>query len=134
MNVAHYKGVIFVFYEQLLHLCEKNGVKPTPLAKELGFSAGNLKRWENGATVNSDILLTISKHFKVSVDYLLTGKEPTAPQKTADRELLELIENLSSEEREKAKTFIRFMLSERSSGSSERSDPDTSYEAKEEAV
>ena len=39
--------------------------------KKLGFSAGNIKRWENGATVNSDILIALSKHFEVSVDYLL---------------------------------------------------------------
>lgn len=67
-----------MFYEQLIALCERDGVKPTPLIKSLGFSAGNIKRWENGATVNSDILLAVSKHFKVSVDYLLTGKESTA--------------------------------------------------------
>lgn len=64
-----------MFYQQLITLCEREGVKPTPFIKSLGFSAGNLKRWENGATVNSDILLAISKYFKVSVDYLLTGKE-----------------------------------------------------------
>lgn len=64
-----------MFYQQLIALCEREGVKPTPFIKSLGFSAGNLKRWENGATVNSDILLAISEHFKVSIDYLLTGKE-----------------------------------------------------------
>lgn len=46
-------------------------VKPTPLMKELGFSPGNIKRWQNGATVNSDILIALSEHFEVSVDYLL---------------------------------------------------------------
>ena len=64
-----------MFYSQLIALCEKEGVKPTPLIRSLGFSAGNIKRWENGSTVNSDILLAVSKHFKVSIDYLLTGEE-----------------------------------------------------------
>lgn len=68
-----------MFYEQFIALCERDGIKPTPLIRSLGFSAGNIKRWENGATVNSDILLAIAKHFKVSVDYLLTGEEPTSP-------------------------------------------------------
>lgn len=68
-----------MFYQQLIALCEREGVKPTPLIKSLGFSAGNIKRWENGATVNSDILLAVSKHFKVSIDYLLTGKESESP-------------------------------------------------------
>lgn len=66
-----------MFYEQLLYLCNKNGIKPTPLLKELGFSASNLKRWEQGATVNSEILLAVAEYFKVSTDYLLTGKENT---------------------------------------------------------
>ncbi|MBR1592516.1 MAG: hypothetical protein IJ666_05840 [Ruminococcus sp.] len=64
-----------MFYSQLIRLCKKEGVKPTPLIKSLGFSAGNIKRWENGATVNSDILLAVSEHFKVSIDYLLKGDE-----------------------------------------------------------
>ena len=66
-----------MFYEQLLYLCNKNGIKPTPLLKELGFSASNLKRWEQGATFNSEILLAVAKYFKVSTDYLLTGEENT---------------------------------------------------------
>ncbi len=64
-----------MFYDQFISLCNRDDVKPTPLIRKLGFSAGNIKRWENGATVNSDILLAVSEHFKVSIDYLLTGKE-----------------------------------------------------------
>ncbi len=64
-----------MFYTQLKSLCEREGVKPTPLIRSLGFSAGNIKRWENGATVNSDILIAVAEHFKVSVDYLLGRDE-----------------------------------------------------------
>lgn len=60
-----------MFYTRLIEVCDKHMVKPTPLMKELGFSAGNIKRWQNGATVNSDILIALSKYFEVSVDYLL---------------------------------------------------------------
>lgn len=60
-----------MFYTQFIKLCEKKGIKPTPLLKSLGLSATNLKRWENGATVNSDILIKISEYFDVSIDYLL---------------------------------------------------------------
>ena len=88
-----------MFYNQLISLCNKEGVKPTPLIRKLGFSAGNIKRWENGATVNSDILLAVAEHFKVSVDYLLTGKEKSSPtiELTADeRELLDIYNSLST--------------------------------------
>ena len=60
-----------MFYTRLIEICNKHMVKPTPLMKELGFSASNIRRWQNGATVNSDILIALSEHFEVSVDYLL---------------------------------------------------------------
>lgn len=77
-----------MFYKQFISLCHKEGIKPTPLIKSLGLSAGNIKRWEDGATVNSDILLKLSEHFKVSTDYLLTGKEKSPPSDLADDEQL----------------------------------------------
>ena len=58
-----------MFYDQLLKICKERNVKPTPLIKSLGLSAGNLKRWQEGATVNSDILMMLSDYFGVSVDY-----------------------------------------------------------------
>lgn len=87
-----------MFYTQFISLCEKNNVKPTPLIKSLGLSPGNLKRWENGSTVNSDILLKLSEHFGVSIDYLLTGNEKSSPtvNLTADeQELLTYYNKLS---------------------------------------
>lgn len=96
-----------MFYDQFISLCKRDNVKPTPLIKQLGFSAGNIKRWENGATVNSDILLAVSKHFKVSIDYLLNGiEEKPAIQQQKDiqqingreKELLKYFRELSDEE------------------------------------
>ena len=87
-----------MFYAQFLELCNKEGVKPTPLIKSLGLSPGNLKRWENGSTVNSDILLMLSEHFGVSVDYLLTGKDiKSSPIELSDdeQELLSYYKKLS---------------------------------------
>jgi len=58
-----------VFYDQLIKICNERNVKPTPLVKSLGLSAGNLRRWQEGATVNSDILMKLSDYFGVPVDY-----------------------------------------------------------------
>lgn len=58
-----------MFYDQLIKICKERNVKPTPLIKSLGLSAGNLKRWQEGATVNSDILMMLSDYFGVPVDY-----------------------------------------------------------------
>jgi len=92
-----------VFYKQFIELCSELGVKPTPLIKSLGLSAGNIKRWEEGATVNSDILLKLSEHFKVSVDYLLTGKEksPTTELTADEQELLTYYNKLPQNQKNK---------------------------------
>lgn len=58
-----------MFYDQLIRICNERNVKPTPLIKSLGLSSGNLKRWQEGATVNSDILMKLADYFDVPVDY-----------------------------------------------------------------
>lgn len=58
-----------MFYDQLIRICKERNVKPTPLIKSLGLSSGNLKRWQEGATVNSDILMKLADYFYVPVDY-----------------------------------------------------------------
>lgn len=58
-----------MFYNQLMKLCKERNIKPTPLVKTLGLSTANLRRWQNGATVNSDILAMLSEYFNVPVDY-----------------------------------------------------------------
>ena len=65
-----------MFYTQFLKICKEHNVKPTPLIKSLGFSTGNLKKWSEGATVNSDILAKLAEYFNVPVDYFFEDDEP----------------------------------------------------------
>ena len=60
-----------MFYDRFIKLCEDSNIKPTPLLRKLGLSSGNLQKWQNGATVNSSVLIKIADYFNVSVDYLL---------------------------------------------------------------
>lgn len=62
-------------YDQLIKLCKERGIKPSPLLRSLGLSATNLKRWQNGSTVNSDILEKLAEYFGVSVNYFLADDE-----------------------------------------------------------
>lgn len=61
----------FVFYENFLKACNKRGVKPTPLLKKLEISSGNLEKWKNGASINSDYLCRIADELDCTSDYLL---------------------------------------------------------------
>lgn len=60
-----------MFYERFIQLCTENSEKPTSVLKEIGVSSGNLNNWKNGTSVKSDILMQLSEHFNVSIDYLL---------------------------------------------------------------
>lgn len=82
-----------MFYDQFIKLCNESSTKPTPLLKQLGLSAGNLQKWQKGASVNSDILYKISEHFSVSIDYLVTGKEKSSPTVELSDDEQELIAN-----------------------------------------
>lgn len=67
-----------MFYTQFLKLCKEKGVKPTPLIKQLGFSSGNLKKWADGGSVNSETLVKLSNYFDVPIDYFFEENNETA--------------------------------------------------------
>jgi transcriptional regulator with XRE-family HTH domain len=60
-----------MYYDRINELCNRNGIKISPLLTKLGLSTGNISRWRNGAIVNSDIICKIADYFNVSTDYLL---------------------------------------------------------------
>lgn len=64
-----------MFYDQFIKLCNERGLKPTPTVREMGLSPGNMKRWENGAAVNSETLEKCAAFFGVPVDYFFEGEE-----------------------------------------------------------
>ena len=64
-----------MFYDQFIKLCNERGLKPTPTVKEMGLSPGNMKRWENGAAVNSETLEKCAAFFGVPIDYFFEGEE-----------------------------------------------------------
>lgn len=96
-----------MFYENFLLLCRNTNQKPTPVLKELNLSPGNLDKWKNGATVNSDVLLKISKHFGVSVDFLITGKEdekkPASGLTEDEQKVLKYYAKLTEEQKDYVK-------------------------------
>lgn len=82
-------GVIFVFYDKFLELCQKKGVKPSPAAEEAGISKSLVTKWKTQRieTPSADILNKLSKYFNVPVSELLgedaiKEKSPGQPELT----------------------------------------------------
>lgn len=101
-----------MFYEQLIYLCKKHDEKPTPLIKKLGYSAGNIQQWKNGASVNSEILIAVANHFNVTIDYLLTGKQENEKLTEEEQELLSLYRSLTEKEKGKAEILLEQLAEE----------------------
>ena len=64
-----------MFWERFYGLCTRKGIKPNPIAKELGVSTGIISKWKHEKTLpNGETLIKIANYFNCSVDYLL-GRE-----------------------------------------------------------
>ena len=93
-------------YEIFSKLLQIYGVTPYRISKETGVSQSTLSDWKSGKiTPKSDNLKKIADYFGVSVDYLMTGKEPESKVKVVDEDnnviildddTLELIDSLRS--------------------------------------
>lgn len=60
--------------ERIKELCKKNNISMNQLEKELGFGVGYISKLGN-TTPNTKKIQLIADYFKVTVDYLMTGKE-----------------------------------------------------------
>lgn len=69
-----------MFYNRLQQRCSELQTTPTALAKELCISTSNVTNWKKGTMPNGDVLIRLSEFLNISIDYLLTGKEPNAAQ------------------------------------------------------
>ena len=60
------------FCERLILLRHKENLSYRQLAKNTGFSAPAIIRWEKGIQIpNIETLVTLSQYFNVSTDYML---------------------------------------------------------------
>lgn len=64
-----------MFYDNLKAVCDKKGVKITPIVNECGGAKGSISNWKKGASPNSDIVAKLAVRLNVSTDLLIFGKE-----------------------------------------------------------
>ncbi len=64
-------------YEIYQKLLDEKGIKNADVSRATGISNMTLSDWKNGkSTPKQDKLMKIADYFGVSLDYLMTGKEP----------------------------------------------------------
>lgn len=112
-----------MFWERLVELCNEKNTKPNPVAATLKISSGAVTRWKNGTVPNGNTLQLLADYFGVSVDYLLgktddRGQEEKKPSFISDEtwtkikndpsalKLLEMLLNMSKEQRDKFEKFM----------------------------
>ena len=85
-----------MFYDNLKQVCDRKGLKITPVVAECGGAKGSITNWKNGAIPNSEIVIRLAERLNVSTDILLLGSEKCTVKSNEENELLELFNNLSS--------------------------------------
>ena len=61
--------------ERIKELCKSQKISMNQLEKELEFAVGYISKLDK-STPNSKYIQKLADYFNVSVDYLMTGKEP----------------------------------------------------------
>ena len=93
-------------------------LKQSELAEVLHVKQNTISNWENGKTeISNADAIAIANFFGVTVDYLLgRSEEKTPPDEDlseGERELMEMVSQLTDEEIREIAQFIEFLVSKR---------------------
>ena len=84
-------------YEVFEQLLQKNGVTSYKVAKEAGVTQTALNNWKSGrSTPTTKTLQKIADYFGVTIDYLMTGKDVSAPQELTPKDNRDIAKDLDS--------------------------------------
>lgn len=102
--------------KRIYQLMNKQDIKPTQLAKQLGMSTSTFTDWGKGkGSPSLKAVMQFAEYFNVSLDYLVYGKEQQHQNiveisNPEDDALLESFHKLSPELRSKVTSYIEGML------------------------
>lgn len=72
------------FQQRLYELRKQSGLSQEGLASLLGVTRQAVQKWESGSSrPDMDNLAALARYFNVSLDYLVTGEERSAPPPAA---------------------------------------------------
>ena len=102
-----------MYYENFEKLCKAKNIKPATVSKETGISTATLSNWKkDNYTPKQDKLSIIADYFNVSVDYLMTGKEPEISDDMVleEIELLDMYRKLTDEQKENINNIMKLFI------------------------
>lgn len=96
------------FIDYFVDACQAQELDPKFVAKECGASKNTFGNWANGKTPVPEMLIKLSNYTHASIDYLLTGKEPTIP--TEYQSLISSYQELSKDNQQLLQDIITSMI------------------------
>ncbi len=95
------------FKYRLRNLRIEKNLTGEQLANAIGVKKTTISTWENGkAFPEIGTLIKLANYFDVSIDYILGRNNATSNDKT-------ILDNLSDEQLEKAKSYIEFIKTQK---------------------
>ena len=112
--IAQIRGVLTVFYDNYLRLCNSVGKTPSAVALEIGLTKPSVSRWKSGSMPTDATLKRIADYFGITMDELLgKEKQPADGELSGVRkDLMDFVDTLTDEKIEKYLRLLKTLESE----------------------
>lgn len=108
-----------MFYDRFLALCDKRGIKPTPLIIGMGLSSSNVSQWKKGSLPRPHVLKKLADYFGVTLEELMDIDKKERPTPVTEGEpmdelgaqLMGLVGQLSPEAKKMLIAQLKVLLS-----------------------
>lgn len=122
----HTYQLVSNFKERLIELCSTSPMSDTEISKSLGISKQTLSAWRCGTrSPKGPTIETIARYFGVQVDWIMgfdvpkvDNEEKPIPEDELDKELINLLSDLTPEETIRVIDFVSGLKAARGAGAS----------------
>jgi transcriptional regulator with XRE-family HTH domain len=111
LRVAQIQGVLFVFYDNFVKLCNSINKAPSTVAEEMGIHRSTVTRWKQGKSQTDLYKQKVADYFGIPVDELMGEKEKsTGNADGLSEEEIKFIEWYRSQASDKEKALVRMIV------------------------
>ena len=111
-DVNKSNGVILVFYNNFVNLCNKAGKSPSAIAEEMGYQRSVVTRWSKGTAPRQATLQKVADYFGISVDDLISDEKEKDSAPVSAEPFIGA-SYLTAEEKQKVNEYIALLLAAR---------------------